>query len=230
MIISWAHKKLAPRAVNLRIINRTRSAGESITGFEQVAPTMAARWGFSLEFNNLKRQVIPAYRVMLAKLRGRENVLRVPVFDRHFWPADELLGLVAVGHSDGTDFSDGAEYTTEDISGVTASGTKGDTEIQVDFGSYGQIFDGGLYFGVNDETYLATGVTWLGSVATIEFEPSLRQDHTDATFRLRPWLIMRLADDEQGSAMFERALIGAPSLELVEVLPDELDAMENAVA
>lgn len=226
MIIEWAHKDLAPRALNLRIINRTRSAGESITGFEQVAPTFAARWGFSLEFNNLKRHLIPSYRVMIAKLRGRENVLRVPVFDPHFWPADELLGLVSVGHSDGTDFSDGAEYVTADISGVSASGTKGDTQIEVDFGSYGQIFDGGLYFGIDDETYLATGVSWLGSVATINFEPSLRKDHVAGSFRLRPYLIMRLADDEQGNAMFERALIGAPSLELVEVLPDELDAME----
>lgn len=225
MIIAWP-TGLSPRVINFRPINQTRSAGESITGFEQVASSIATRWALSLEFNNLKRHLIPSYRAMVAALEGRANVLRVPVFDPQFWPTDAEIGIASAPHSDGTPLSDGTEYLTTDVEGVTATGLRGVTELEVDFGDYGQIFDGGLYFGVEDETYLATSVVWDGSVATIKFKPSLRQDHTDARIRLRPRLIMRLVDDENGQLPLERGIVGAPSLELVEVLPDELAAME----
>jgi len=225
MIIEWPNG-LSPRLINLRLINRTRSSGESLTGFEQVAGSLSTRWAFSLEFNNLKRHLIPSFRAMVAALEGRANALRVPVFDPQFWPSDALIGLGSVPHSDGTPFSDGSEYLTTDLEGVTASGLKGQKLISVDFGSYGQIFDGGLYFGIGDETYLATSVTWAANVASIKFQPALRQDHESGVFRLRPRLLMRLALDEGGELALERGIIGAPSLELVEILPDELALSE----
>lgn len=226
MIIEWP-TGLSPRIINLRLINKTRSAGESITGFEQVASSLATRWAFSLEFNNLKRHLIPAYRAMVASLEGRSNALRVPVFDPQFWPSDAALGIASVPHSDGTPFSDDAEYLTSDVGGITTTALKGTKELTADFGSYGPIFDGGLYFGVEEETYLATSVVWAGSVATIKFQPGLRQDHTAATFRLRPRLLMRLADDQGGELALERGIIGSPSLEMVEILPDELSLLEG---
>lgn len=225
MIIEWPGG-LSPRIINLRLINKTRSAGESLTGFEQVASSLATRWAFALEFNNLKRHLIPSYRAMVASLEGRANVLRVPVFDPQFWPTDAEIGIASVPHSDGTTLSDGVEYLTTDVEGITATGLQGSKVLEVDFGAYGPIFSGGLYFGVEDEAYLATSVTWAGSVATIRFQPGLRQDHTDARVRLRPRLIMRLVDDQGGELALERGIIGAPALELVEVLPDELAALE----
>lgn len=225
MIIQWPGG-LSPRIINLRLINKTRSAGESLTGFEQVASSLATRWAFGLEFNNLKRHLIPSYRAMVASLEGRTNALRVPVFDPQFWPSDAEIGIASVPHSDGTPFSDGGEYLSTDVEGITATGLQGSKVLEVDFGAYGPIFEGGLYFGVEDETYLATSVTWAGSVATIRFQPGLRQNHTDARVRLRPRLIMRLVDDQGGELALERGIIGAPALELVEVLPDELAAME----
>lgn len=227
MIIEWASPDLAPRIINLRLVNKTRSAGESITGFEQVAGSLATRWAFSLEFNNLKRHLIPSYRAMVAALEGRANVLRVPVFDPQFWPSDEVLGISSSTHSDGTPFSDGGEYLTSDVSGVTVTGARGVKQIAVDFAWYAQHFSGGLYFGVENETYLATSVFWEGTVATINFQPGLRQDHTGGIFRLRPRLLMRLADDQGGELALERGIKGAPTLELVEVLPDELALLEG---
>lgn len=225
MIIEWP-TGLSPLIINLRLINKTRSAGESITGFEQVASSLATRWAFSLEFNNLKRHLIPSYRAMVASLEGRANVLRVPVFDPQFWPSDAEIGIASVPHSDGTPLSDGAEYLTNDVEGITATGLQGSKVLEVDFGEYGPIFSGGLYFGVEDETYLATSVLWVGSVATIRFQPGLRKDHTDGRFRLRPRLTMRLMDDEGGELALERGIKGAPSLELVEIVPDELSLLE----
>ena len=124
MIIEWP-TGLSPRIINLRPINKTRSAGESLTGFEQVAGSLATRWAFSLEFNNLKRHLIPAYRAMVASLEGRANALRVPVFDPQFWPSDAVIGIASVPHSDGTPLSDGSEYLTADVDGITATGLKG---------------------------------------------------------------------------------------------------------
>lgn len=225
MIVEWP-RGLAPRVIDLRLVNQTRSAGESLTGFEQVASSITTRWAFTLEFNNLKRHFIPAYRAMVASLEGRANALRVPVFDPQFWPADALLGIALSPHSDDTPFSDGGEYLTDDIDGITATGLRGTKQMNIDFGSYGQIMSGGLYFGIEDEAYLATSVQWAGSVATINFQPGLRQDHTNAKVRLRPRLIMRLVDDRGGEMPLERGIIGAPTLDLIEVLPDELAAEE----
>lgn len=227
MIIEWPSRRLAPRIINLQLINQTRSAGSSLTGFEQVAASLSTRWAFQLDFANLKRQFIPAFRSMVAALKGRENALRVPIFDPQFWLSDELLGIASTPHSDGSPFSDGGLYSTEDVIGITVTGEKGSKTISVDFEAYGSSFTDGLYFGVDDEMYLATTVRWDGAVATIGFEPSLRQDHTAARFRLRPVLLMRLAQDVGGALALERGIIGAPSLQLVEVLPDELLASES---
>lgn len=226
MIIEWMHPRLSPKIIDLRIINQTRSAGESVTGFEQVVSGVQARWAFSLEFNNLKRETIPSYRAMIASLEGRANALRVPVFDPKFWPSEEVLGIALVPHSDETPFGDGGLYLANDVSGITATGLAGSKEIEIDFGSYGEVFDAGLYFGIEDETYISTSVIWAGSVATIKFAPGLRQDHTAAIFRLRPRLIMRLAGDDVGGHPLDRGIITAPSLELVEILPDELTLLE----
>lgn len=227
MIIDWAHPALAPRIIDLRLINKTRSAGESITGFEQVLYGVTQRWAFSLEFNYLKLSMVPAYRAMIASLEGRANALRVPVFDRQFWPSDAVLGIASATHSDGSAFSDETEYLTSDIEGITVSGGIGAKEITVDFGSYGEVFEAGLYFGIEDETYLATSVVWDGSEATINFQPGLRQTHVGSTFRLRPRLIMRLANDESGAHPLELGRATRPTLELVEILPDELDLLES---
>lgn len=222
MIVEWPHPGLAPRVIDLDIDPQTRSAGASVTGFEQVEEGVNARWRGKLEFNNLKAGMVPAYRAMRAKLRGRANVLRVPLFDAHYWPSDVSLGIEGAPHSDGTPFSDLALYVTDDATGLTVTGLRGAKEITLDFGDYGAIFEAGLYFGVDEELYMATSVEFTGTVATIGFEPGLRQDHTDGIFRLRPRLLMRLMTDQSGRLALEYGLTGTPTLELEEVLPDEL--------
>jgi len=225
-MINWAHHALAPKVIDLRISNQTRTGGASLTGFEQVNYAITQRWAASLEFNNLKRQTIPAYRAMIAALQGRANVLRVPVFDQRFWPSDAVLGLGEIAFSDGGIFSDGGEFITNDIEGITATGLKGEKSISIDFGDFGEVISGGLYFGIDDQTYLAIEVDWTGSVAAITFEPSLRKDYTAGMVKLRPICLMRLANDEVGSHPLDMGIVTAPSLALTEILPDELDLLE----
>lgn len=222
MIVNWPTPRLAPLVIDVGLIRRTRSSGESLTGFEQVASPITQRWGAELQFANLKRQFIPAWRAMIAALNGRENELRLPLFDPQLWTSNEQLGIGQVTHADGTPFGDGSFYEANDVDGITASGSLGVKQIDVDLGVYGQALDGGQYFGIADELYLAKKVVYNGSVATIDFEPGLRQVHNSSIFRLRPYMIARLADDDQGRLPLTRGIVAAPTLLLVEVLPDEL--------
>ena len=130
-IISWP-AGLAPRRVDLRPINQTRSANKSISGFTQVADSITGRWGYTLEFNTLKRLQVLPYRALLAQLEGRGNVVRVPVFDRQLFPTDAEIA-------------------------ATISGTKGDATANVNLavlpGASGKLF-AGHYFGAGEDLHI----------------------------------------------------------------------------
>lgn len=225
-VIEWPHPDLAPRVIDMHCSNPTRSAGESITGFEQVAEAITQRWLLSLDFNNLKRHTVLPYRAMIGALRGRANAIRVPMFDAQFWPGAEELYLGTVPFSDGTPFGDGTEFATSDISGVVASCSLGEKSVTIDFGSYGQVLQPGQYFGLGAEGYLVTSIFWSGNVATILFEPGARRDYVAAAVTLRPTLVMRKVADDGGRHALEWGLQTSPRLDLEEVLPDELEGDE----
>lgn len=224
MIYEWPHPDLAPRVIDFSVMEQTRSAGESITGFEQVVYGVTQRWGLVLEFNNLKRHVILPYRALIASLRGRANLVRVPVFDAQLWPTNAALYS---GFSDDTEFSDGSEFVTIDLSDIAASGDALANEIEIDFGGYGQILLVGQYFGLGDDVHIVTAIQWAGSVATVAFEPSLRRDHDGAPVSLRPTLLMRKVEDMGGVHPLEYGIKTSPTLALQEVLPDEVDVSEQ---
>lgn len=229
MIIDWPFG-LSPRTPSLRLINQTRSAGESITGFEQVADPASQRWALTLEFNTLKREFILPFRAMIAKARGRANVFRVPIPDSWLWPDDAAIGIVKrTSRADRwPDVADAGAAT--DIA-ATISGLTGQTSAAVNFSAILEpelVIFPGHYFGAGDDLHIITDLSWAGSTATITFEPSFRRDHTGSAFKLRPSLICRMAADESGEHPLEWGKRTAPVLELVEVLPDELTLMESA--
>lgn len=230
MIYDWPTPLLAPRITDLRLINQTRSAGESITGFEQVADGITQRWALSLEFNNLKREAIWPYRALIASLRGRANAVRVPIRDAWLWPDDDAIGIANVPsrYDPWRTFDDGEAVT--DVS-ATITGSTGAKSASVDLSAMLEpdlVVREGMYFGAGEDLHIIKlgGLSWTGSVATIGFEPALRRNHTAAAFRFRPTLICRLADDQVGNHALEFGRKTSPTLELVEVLPDELSLME----
>lgn len=232
MIFDWPHPALSPRITDLFLVENTRSAGESITGFEQVAEGITQRWSLILDFNNLKREAILPYRALQASLRGRANVVKVPIRDPYLWPADGLIGIEnSPARADPWRLlADGSEIN--DVV-ATISGTIGDRTVDVDFASLiddpaGIVFPG-MYFGAGDDLHIIglDGLEWAGTTATITFEPALRRTHVAAAFKFRPTLTCRKVADETGRHPLEHARRTSPSMELVEILPDELALMEG---
>lgn len=219
--IEWP-SVLQPRAINIAPPRDTKSLTKSLTNFEQVQSVIRPPWRGRLTFGTLHGDQVLAYRAFLAACEGRTNLFRLPIFDLHHWATDTQIGAGETPHSDGTPFSDGALYLTSDLSGVTASGVQGAKQIVVNFGAYGQLLKAGQYFGIDNDLHIATGVTWSGSVATIKFTSSLRRDHTGAKFRLRPFLIARLAEDNVGDHELEYGRWTAPVIEFEEAFYEPL--------
>lgn len=209
-------RSLQPLNVNIRPPRKTVGLNTSLSEFTQAVPSIRPPFGLTLEFDNLFGRDVLAYRALLAMFEGRANTVRIPLFDVWFAATDAQIGGGLVTHSDGTTFSDGALYLTDDLSGVTVTGLQGARTITADFGTYGRLLEAGLYFGMGDHPYIATGVWWEGTVATIRFSPSLRVDYVDAELRLRPVMIAGLPNDDTGDLMLKSMRYGAPALDLVE--------------
>jgi hypothetical protein len=215
LVFDWP-AVLVPAHVQVMPPRKTVGLSTSINETSQAVPAIRPPFGLLLEFEALHGDEVLAWRAMLALFEGRANRVRVPLFDLWFRAGDVQIGAGAVTHSDGTGFSDGALYLTDDLSGVAVTGVQGQRNITADFGDYGELLQGGLYFGLGDHPYVATGVWWEGSVATIRCSPTLRQAYSDEALKLRPVMIAGLPEDDTGQLILRRGRFGGPTLELIE--------------
>jgi hypothetical protein len=221
MIFDWP-SVLVPNDVTIRPPRKTQGLTTSISNFTQVVPVIRPPFGLALEFGELFGAEVLAWRAMEGLFEGRTNTVRIPLFDLWFRATDAQIGAGTVSHSDGTSFSDGALYLTDDLAGVTVTGVQGQRNITVDFGDYGQVLQAGLYFGIGDRPYLATGVWWEGNVATIRCTPTLRSTVTDAPLKLRPTMLAGLLTDDGAELKLIRARYGRPALVLEERFDEPL--------
>lgn len=99
---------------------------------------------------------------------------------------------------------------------MTVTGAQGQRNITVDFGVYGQLLEAGQYFGLGDEPYICSGITWAGSVATIRCSPTLRRAYTAVELKLKPTMIGRLTSDDGGALLLRNLRHGAPSITFEE--------------
>lgn len=220
-IFEWP-TSLVPHNISIRPPRKTLGLATSLTEFTQAVPAIRAPFGITMEFDALFGDDVLAYRSLLALLEGRANAVRVPLFDMWFAASEaEIVGGL-VGHSDGTSFSDGAYYLTDDLSGVLVTAVQGARYITADFSAYGQILKAGHYFGLGDHPYIASGVTWTGSVARIRCSPTLRQDYTAQALRLRPVMVGRLTGDDVGEHMLKSMRSTTPTLDFVETFDGPL--------
>ncbi|PTR11756.1 MULTISPECIES: hypothetical protein [unclassified Novosphingobium] len=218
-VFDWP-ASLIPKTVTIRPPRRTVGMSGSLTDFTQAVPSIRPPFTLTMQFDAIEGFDVLAYRAIHASLEGRANMVRVPLFDVWYAATQaEIMGGM-VTHSDGTAFSDGALYLTRDLSGVLVSGLQGARTITADFGGYGQLLQAGLYFGLGEHPYIATGVSWSGSVATIRCSPSLRKDYDAEPLRLRPTMIGRLPDDDNGALTLEALRYGTPSIEFTEAFDE----------
>lgn len=213
--IDWP-ANLCPANVLVRPPRKTQGLTTSLSQFTQRIPSIRPPFGLTIEFGALFGDKVLAYRALLASLEGRANTVRVPLFDFWFRASDAEMGAGFVPHDDGSPFSDGSLYATGDIEGVTASGVQGQRTLTVDFGAYGQLLQGGMYFGLRDHPYIAQTVAWAGAVATIHCSPSLRTAYTAEPLRTRPTMIAGLIEDDGGEHMLRRGRWTQPTLDFEE--------------
>lgn len=214
-IFDWP-TTLVPHNISIRPPRKTLGLTTSLTQFTQAVPAIRAPFAMTLEFDALFGDDVLAYRTLLALLEGRANAVRVPLFDMWFAATGAQISYGLVGHSDGTSFSDGALYLTDDLIGVLVTAVQGARYITADFGTYGQILQAGQYFGLGDHPYIATSVIWTGTVARIRCAPTLRQDYAAQPLRLRPVMIGRLTGDDVGEHALKSMRWTTPTLDFEE--------------
>ncbi|MBV2147881.1 hypothetical protein KRZ98_06200 [Sphingobium sp. AS12] len=206
---------LIPQNITVRPPRKTVGLTTSLSQFTQAVPAIRPPFGLTLEFDTLVGPDVLAWRAIVASLEGRANTVRIPLFD--LWYRAKQIG------GDPEDyFAEGIDYGTGDLADVLVTGVQGQRNISVDFGTYGEAIKAGLYFGVGDHPYIATAVSWAGTVATIRCSPTLRDDYDDQPLRLKPDMICRLTSDDGGELPLTNLRYGAPVLDLEEAFDEPL--------
>ncbi|ALG60907.1 MULTISPECIES: hypothetical protein [Citromicrobium] len=221
MIFDWP-ANLVPQQLTIMPPSKTSGLSTSLSGFTQAVPAIRPPFRLRMEFGNLFGDEVLAWRAAMGLFEGRTNIARIPLFDLWFRANDPAIGAGSVSHSDGSAFSDGTLYVTDDLSGVTTTTVQGQRNIAADFGSYGQLLQAGLYFGLGEHCYLATGVWWNGTVATIRTTPTMRKAYAGEALKLRPVMRVGLPDDNSGELSLKTGRYGGPSLDLVERFDEPL--------
>lgn len=219
-IFDWP-ANLIPTDITIHAPHDTAGLTTSVNGAVQAKPVIRPPFKVTLEFETLFGAEVLAWRAIIGSLEGRSNRLRIPLFDLWFAAKKRQIAAGRVPHWDGTGFSDGTLYSTDDLEGVTVTAVQGQRNITADFAGYAgadlnALLQAGLYFGLHDQPYLATQVFWDGSVATIRTNPTMRHAYADQELRLRPVMIAGLVDDKGGTLTLKRGRWGGPSLELEE--------------
>ena len=203
---------LVPRHIQILPPRATQGLTTSLTQFTQAQAAIRPPFLVSMEFDELFGDDVLAWRAFMALLEGRANLARIPLFDLWFRAKDADIVAGRVLHGDGSGFSDAASYLTADLSGVTVTGVQGQRNIVVDFGVYGRLLKAGHYFGIGDQPYIASGITWAGTVATIRCSPTLRIAYTAEPLRLKPVMVGRMTGDDGGALKLSNLRHGAPQV------------------
>lgn len=207
---------LIPRNIEILPPRATQGMSSSLNRTTQVQAAVRPPFAVTMEFDSLTNDEVLAWRAVAALLEGRANTVRLPLFDLWLRASEAAIGAGLVAHGDGTPFSDGALYSTADIIGVPVTGVQGQRTITADFGVYGPLLEAGQYFGLGDEPYICSGITWAGTVATIRCSPTLRRAYTAVDLKLKPTMIARLTSDDGMRLMLKDMRYGAPSVTFVE--------------
>lgn len=215
---------LDPAAFGLRICDwqievQGQSAGEGVSGDGQVVYGNQPRWVAELQFVPGFAGTVVPWRVIMAQVRGRINVLRLRLRDP-YRPRLSDTGLILDGtvtHSDGTAFGDGTGYGQGIAAPVMAAAAAGATTILVDGGYLGNIDVVGRMISIDDWAYLVVGMEGSGSATALTIEMPLRRAVTlgmEANFD--GCGLFRLDADTGGALSINESRAAAPQLRIRE--------------
>ena len=204
------------------IINvRGRAGNDGVTGTGQVVYGSEPRWETKLDLSGFGSDRVLTWRAISSQMRGRVNVLRVCVCDRHrtTW---KKLGLPdpnkdGIPHSDGAGFSDGSTYRQDLTFVAPQTWTAGLSEIEFDPAQIANALQPGQYFSHNDWLYRVTGIFDDGAVTRYTFEPPLRRSiPAGDEVSLKATSLMVFETDLEGRMPLSMGKHGDTSISLLE--------------
>ena len=91
-LLEW-QTGLCPSTRELALVNNNMSFNSSITNKSQIVSYMGDYWTMSMTFNNMDFEKQRLYTVMIGKLKGMLNTIKVPTFRRY---RDDEIGTPVV--------------------------------------------------------------------------------------------------------------------------------------
>lgn len=91
-LLEW-QTGLSPSTRELALVNNNMSFNSSITNKSQIVSYMGDYWTMSITFNNMTFEKQRLYTVMIGKLKGMLNTIKVPTFCRY---RDDEIGTPVV--------------------------------------------------------------------------------------------------------------------------------------
>jgi hypothetical protein len=196
---------------------RGRSAGDATDGSGQMVLGVQPRWEATLSLELLNQTEVKAWRAFISLLKGRVNVMRLPIGDPlQIGEADWGIASPEVPFSDDAFFGDDTGFVTEPVlTGVTAAA--GANTFTTNATLIGDGLQPGHYFSVNDWLYRVTGVFGTTTARQYTFEPSLRRAIV-STDQIRCWARGQFAlkGDMDSPPIMEGIVYSKIELSLVE--------------
>lgn len=203
---------------------RGRSAGDGVTGDGQVVYSSRAKWVARLDVMLTRRDRILAWGAIMARMRGRVNLLRIclcapyrPLPRDILSPSDLALVEAGLPHSDDSFFSDDTGYSYSPTVSILAAAPAGSTSLSIDGDEINDLLEPGHWFSISDWLYRVTGMSGSGAATVITFEPPLRRAVTTANeIALDASVIMAFETDAEGRSQLDAGRRGTATLNLVE--------------
>ncbi|MBD0416501.1 hypothetical protein [Oryzicola mucosus] len=215
-------RMFGPLVSEWNINPRGRSAGEGVTGSEQVNYGVQPRWEATLNLSGFRPAQVLAWRAIKAQMRGRVNILRVPLCDMHrtTW---KQLGIAApldpgLPYGDGTLHSDGTGYEPENYFFAPATIEAGAEDVTFNASLFNDALKVGQWFSHNDWPYLVTGIfDEPGGLTRYTIEPPMRRDiPAGGIVKLAATALMAFSKDDEGRMSLDMGKRGVATLNLVE--------------
>ena len=211
-IIYWPDALLKPASrPMLSLAGQSTSGGRALSGIERVRVADAPVWRMAFPLRLRGSAEILTWRAILAKLKGRSNVVSIPVYECGRTPGalpDFVLPDMDTLHDDDAEFSDGSSYAGTAWHGeASAALAARATAATLDLLDAPEVAPWpGMYFSFLDRLHVVESAGEIsGGTCAITFTPPLREAVPAGTPALFDGArgLWRLADDQAGALPIE---------------------------
>lgn len=201
-------------AIDWHIDVRGQSAGAGNSGVTQVVFNRFPRWIGAPKLL-LRDGLIAQWRAFIWHLEGRANVLRIPMID----PAGLIPQREGVPFANGQPFATGQGFAYSPFVLCPEGAAAGAGSLLVDASTADALLKPGMILSHDDWPMGVTSVETEGALVRLGVRPHLRRAiPAGAIISLAASGLFLLEDDLSGAVSYEKAMMGRPTLNLVEWL------------